>query len=162
MALNTTPGSAGAEAYCSVSDADAHHSARGNTLWATLTTTEKEQALRRATDHMGVYAERWKGERSYSTQALDWPRAGVIAHQYEVDYLTVPAMVAKACAELAFRAAKGELAPDLTAQKQSVKVGPIETTYAVGTRQTPKYQAVDNMLAPYLTGGAGQVRVVRS
>lgn len=162
MALNTDPASPSAESYCSVADADAHHSARGNTLWATLTTTEKEQALRRSTDHMGVYAQRWKGLRSYPTQALDWPRAGVVVNGYEVSYQVVPSVVAKACAELAFRAAKAELAPDIGAQKQSVKVGPIETTYANGTRQTPKYQAVDTMLAPYLAGSAGQVRVVRA
>lgn len=151
----------GAESYCSVAAADAYHAARGNTLWAPLTTAEKEQALRRATDYMAVYASRWKGTRTNSTQALDWPRYGVVANGYDLASDVVPVPVANACAELAFRGAKGDLAPDLGAQKQSVKVGPIETTYAAGARQTTKFQAVDNMLAPY-TGMAGMVRLVRA
>lgn len=161
MALNTNPGDAAAEAYCSVAVADAFHAARGNALWATITTTEKEQALRRAMDQMVVYSGRWKGERTSSVQALDWPRAGVVVDGYEIDYSLIPSALQKANAELAFRAAKGDLAPDLGAQKQSVKVGPIETTYATGTRQTTKFQAVDNMLTPYLSG-AGAIRVVRA
>ena len=38
-----------AESYASVAQADARLAALGMTNWATLTTTEKEQALRRAT-----------------------------------------------------------------------------------------------------------------
>ena len=91
MALNTEPGAALADSLCTVAQADAFHAARGNTLWAPLTTPEKEQALRRATDYMAVYSSRWKG-----------------------------------------------------------------------ARQTLKFQAVDNMLAPYLAGSAWQVRVVRA
>lgn len=162
MALNTNPGDASAEAYCSVTAADAHHAARGNALWATITTTEKEQALRRATDYMAGYSGRWKGVRASSTQALDWPRAGVVIDGYEVDYQSIPGALQKANAELAFRAAKGDLAPDLGPQKQSVKVGPIETTYAAGTRQATRYQSAETLLAPYLLGSAGQVKVVRA
>ena len=162
MALNTETGGAAAESYSTVAQADAYHAARGNTLWAPLTTTEKEQALRRATDYMAVYAGRWKGIRTSLAQALDWPRYGVVANGYDLASDVVPVPVANACAELAFRGAKGDLAPDLGAQKQSVKVGPIETTYAAGTRQTTKFQAVDNMLMPYLSGGANMVRVVRA
>ena len=43
-------GKADAESYISVADADTYHSNRGNTDWAALTTTEKEQLLRGATD----------------------------------------------------------------------------------------------------------------
>ena len=162
MALNTEPGAALADSLCTVAQADAFHAARGNTLWAPLTTPEKEQALRRATDYMAVYSSRWKGARTSSTQALDWPRYGVVVHGYDLASDVIPLPVANACAELAFRGAKGDLAPDLGAQKQSVTVGPITTTYASGARQTLKFQAVDNMLAPYLGGGANNVMLVRA
>lgn len=161
MALIVAP-AAGAESLCSVAYADAYHAARGAAAWALLTTELKEGALRRATDYMAVYGPRWKGERTYSNQTLDWPRAGVVANGYEVDYETVPVPVANACAVLALKASRAELAPDLGAQKQSVTVGPISTTYATGARQTLKFQAVDNMLAPYLGGGAGMVQLVRA
>jgi hypothetical protein len=86
----------------------------------------------------------------------------VFANGYEVDDETVPAPIANACALLALKALTAELAPDLGPQKQSVSVGPISTTYASGARQTLKFQAVDNMLAPYLGGGSNNVMLVRA
>ena len=53
-----------AESYASVAQADARLAALGMTNWATLTTTEKEQALRRATVAMvQFFGGRWKGAR---------------------------------------------------------------------------------------------------
>lgn len=161
MSLIVAP-AAGAESLCSVAAADAYHAARGGAAWALLATEAKEAALRRATDHMGAYSGRWKGVRLSSTQTLDWPRAGVVVDGYELPWETIPAAIANACAVLALKASTAELAPDLGPQKQSVTVGPISTTYATGARQTTKFQAVDNMLAPYLGAGAGTVKLVRS
>lgn len=161
MALIVAP-TAGAESYISVANADAYHAARGNAAWALLTPDAKEQALRKATDYMGRYSGRWKGERLNAGQVLDWPRAGVVVDGYEINWETVPAAIANACALLALKASAGDIAPDLGPQKQSVKVGPIETTYAAGTRQATRYQSAETLLAPYLAGSAGQVRVVRS
>lgn len=161
MALIVAP-TAGAESYISVANADAYHVARGNAAWALLATEAKEQALRKATDYMGRYSGRWKGERLNAGQVLDWPRAGVVVDGYEINWETVPAAIANACALLALKASAGDIAPDLGPQKQSVKVGPIETTYAAGTRQATRYQSAETLLAPYLLGSAGQVRVVRA
>lgn len=154
---------AGAESYCSVAQATAYHAARGNAAWAALDSdTIREQLLRKATDYMGAYAGRWKGERVSSTQALDWPRAGVCVDGYEIDWQTVPTAVVNACALLALKAATGDLSPDLGPQKQSVKVGPIETTYASGARQSKRYQAAESLLAPLMRAGAGYLNVVRA
>lgn len=161
MALIIPP-AAGADSLCSVADADAYHAARGNAAWALLGTTAKEQALRRATDYLGGYAGSWKGVRTSSTQTLDWPRSGAVVNGYEIAGNIVPVAVANACAVLALKGSAGDLAPDQGPQKQSVKVGPIETTYAQGTRQGTKYSAVDSMLAPYLGAGAGQIKLVRA
>lgn len=46
--VETGSGSATSESYASTSDVDTYQSNRGVTLWATLSTAEKEQALRRA------------------------------------------------------------------------------------------------------------------
>lgn len=161
MALIVPP-TAGATALCSVAHADSYHAARGAGAWALLTNDAKEQAIVRATDYLTVYSQRWKGVRTDADQPLDWPRAGVVANGYDVDSDTVPDAVANACALLALKGSTADLAPDLGAQKQSVKVGPIETSYFAGTRQTPKFQAVDNMLAPYLGAGAGMIRLERA
>lgn len=164
MALTVESGAglADAESYISVADADTMHAARGNTLWATLSEAEKEQALRRGTDYMGgAYRQRWKGNRVSSTQALDWPRHGVCVDGFDLVSDAVPAVVARACAEMAFRAASGDLDEDLERGIVREKIGPLETEYDRNSPQHKRYRAVDNMLAPLLNG-AGNVMLVRA
>ena len=123
----------------------------------------KEQALRRATDFMERrYGTQWTGQRMTLAQALSWPRGGVVYQGWGLPSNAVPSQVVKACAELAFRAAGGELDPDLGAQIKSETVGPISTTYADGARQQTKYQAIDAMLGALVTGGGSQIRLVRA
>jgi hypothetical protein len=160
LEVETGSGSATAESFASVADCDTYFSLRGLSIWTGLVTAEKEQALRRATDYMQqTYRDSWTGLRTSSTQALDWPRWSVPVRDLPGGYGTgnayfpnnaVPSEVKTACIMLAIKAAAGELAPDLSSQVASVKVGPIEKTYFQGTRQQVKYQAVDNLLAPFL------------
>ena len=163
LIVETGSGAATSESYISVANADAYLAARGSTLWATIQTAEKEQALRRATDYMRqAYNGRWKGLQPFIAQALDWPRYGVIVNGWYVPDRAVPVDVANACAEFAFRAAFGDLSPDVGAQVTSETVGPISVSYAVGARQTMAFKAIDNLLAKYLTGGLGSIPVVRA
>ena len=173
MALEVEDGTAkaNAEAYASVTAADTYMADRGYKLWATMTTPEKEQALRRATDYMvGMYRLRWAGYRKTTTQALDWPRYEVpildsaVEGTYAAFYsdTTVPTAVVRACVELAYRAAAGELAPDLEAPVTSEQVGPISVTYAEGARQSVLYRAVTAMLAPFLVASGGMLKVSRA
>lgn len=158
-------GKSDAEAYISVADADTYFSKRGFALWATLTTDQKEESLRRGTDFMSQqYRERWAGIRKTTTQALDWPRYEVprrdVGDYYETT--VVPTEVKNACAELAYRASSETLAPDLGVPVTSKTVGPISITYATGARQTKVYRAVENMLAPLLKASGSMIRVVRA
>lgn len=167
-------GRADAESYASVATANSYHQARGSDAWDLLDDPAKEQALRCATDYMGqAYRMRWAGYRVSNTQALDWPRYEVPRPDSVSSTLgyggfsyyasdAVPAEVQKACCELAIRAAAGELAADLDAPVVREKLGPIETEYAVGQRQTKKYQAVDALLAPLLTGSGSSMKVSRA
>lgn len=160
MALIVEDGSivAGAESYITVADATSWHSDRGNAAWAALTEAQKEQSLRKATDYMlQVYGMRWKGDRVSASQALDWPREGVEVFGFDIDADVVPDAVANACAELALRAASGDLTPDITRRTVREKVGPIEVEYDRNAPALPDYQAVDNMLAPYLEQGGSNV-----
>ncbi len=165
MALTVETGAAlsNADSYCSVADALAWHAARGITTWATITTAEQEQALRRATSYMvEVYRMRWAGLRKTDTQALDWPRYDVPRPDvhgtvYGFSYYSddvVPTEVRNACAELALRAAAGDLAPDVGRVTTREKVGPLEVEYAPGVPWV-RYRAIDNLLAPFLTTSAG-------
>jgi hypothetical protein len=156
-----------AESYISVADADARHTSLGNTAWtdASVTTAQKEAALRKATIYMlQAYRQRWTGYRAkvVPLQALDWPRYGVEVDHFPVHYDIVPADVANACADLALKALSSDLAPDLTQGVIREKVGPIETEYNRGAPQYTRYRAIDMMLAPYLTGGSSRAALVRS
>lgn len=157
-------GLATAESYISVADADTRMTNLGNTNWTTLTATEKEQALRRATVYMEqAYRSRWSGYRNGDTQALSWPRNGVVIDRYIlVDDDVVPAAVADACADLAFRAAAGDLNADLERGVVRKKVGPLETEYDRASPQSVRYRSIDMMLAPYLMGGGAMATLVRS
>lgn len=156
-------GLADSEAYISVADADSYHAARGNTLWGTLSGTEKEAALRRATDYLTqAYRPRWKGCRVSSTQALDWPRVGVCVDGFPIASDAVPAVVVRACAEMAFKAAQGELAEDLERGIVREKIGPMETEYDKNSPQHKRYRAVDLLLSPILKNSGNSVQLVRA
>lgn len=152
-----------AESYVSVADAGTRHVNLGNAGW-TGNDTHKEEALRRATQYMlQTYRGRWHGERINGTQALDWPRSWVTVDGYAVDADIVPTDIANACADLALRALTAVLAADLTRGVVREKVGPLETEYDRNSPQSVRYRAIDMMLAPYLTRGAGgSMPVVRT
>lgn len=157
-------GKASAESLITVADADTYFTGRGITNWATLSTAEKEQALRRATDYMEqVYGQKWKGARMTDTQALSWPRYDVCANGFDVGSDVVPVAVQRACAELALKAAAGALAPDVGRLAKREKVDVLEVEYESGAVPYVRYRAVDNLLAPYLDGvGGGSVKAYRA
>jgi hypothetical protein len=111
---------------------------------------------------LGAYRPRWKGARATSTQALDWPRSGVIVDGYPIAANTVPPDVSRACADLALRASAEDLSPDLERGIKRQRVDVIETEYDTASPQAKRFRAVDQLLAPYLAGaGAGALPVVR-
>lgn len=161
MALTneTGVGLSNAEAYCTLAFADAWHLGRGITLWATMLEAEREQAIRRATDYMvQVYRFRWAGLRKSTTQALDWPRLDVPCLDTPGGFYAsdiVPVEVQRACAELAFKAASGDLAPDIGRVAIREKIDVIEVEYAAGSVPWVRYRAIDTMLAPMFSPSAG-------
>jgi len=174
MALVTEDGTGlpDAESYISIADASTYHNARGNAAWDLLDEDVKEQNCRKATEYMlQVYRHRWKGVRMTATQALDWPRAQVYLEPVVtgastefpnlVDDDIVPTEVERACAELALKASSGTLYPDLTQQKKSVVIGPIETVFDHSSNPSTRYKSIDGMLAPYMATAAGQLDAIR-
>lgn len=164
LIVETGAGLADAESYCSVVAADAHHEARGAAAWAALATPAKEQALRRATDYMTqIYGPLWAGLRSLPTQALDWPRSGCPRPEIYLGFWApteIPPALVKGCAELALRAAAGELLGDQGREVTEQTVGPITTKYALGTSQATRYAAVDALLAPLMRIAKGSTAML--
>jgi hypothetical protein len=172
MALIVEDGQAraNAESYCTVDFADAWHLSRGMSLWATMLNAEKEAAIRRAAQYMlQAYRLRWLGQRRTTTQALDWPRWSVPRVDVSLAYgggaayyddEIVPVEIQQANAELAFKAAQGDLAPDVQRLTKREKVDVIEVEYAEGASSVVRYRSVDNLLAPFLKDAGGSSMAV--
>ena len=171
LVVETGTGSASSESYVSVTQADQYHSDRMMTLWATMSTAEKEAALRRTTDYLTTaYRLRWAGGRKTTTQALDWPRSYVPVKDapeyfggssaFYSDSVVPPELMAASCA-LALRAAAGQLIEDQERAVTSVTVGPISQTYDKSSSQSKRYPEIDAMLRPLLKGNTSQVTMVR-
>lgn len=156
-------GLATAESYASVAQASARMTALGNDTWATITTAQMEEALRRATAYMvQAYRNRWAGTRLLRAQALDWPRYGVSTDGFTIESTIVPTEVVNACIDLALKAAAGDLNADLTRAIIREKVGPLETEYSAHGAEQTRYRSIDMALAPFLRWGGTSARLVRT
>jgi hypothetical protein len=149
------------ESYISVADANIYHANRGNTSWADLDNSVKEQLLRKSTDYMVArYRTLWRGYRKTATQALDFPRSfcylepfvyGAIgAYPFLLDDNVVPNEVKNACAELALKANDGALMVDVGQTVIREKVDVIEVEYDKFSPTQTRYSQIDAMLSTLL------------
>lgn len=152
------------ETLISVADADAYFASRGNTVWSTIATDEeKEHLLRKSSDYiLGTYGPRWGGRRVFSQQALDWPRANVVANGFLVESNSVPLLVTNASAELALQAISGDLLPNTEQSVKKEKIGPIETEFNDFATSETKYVQIDRLLSPFFSSSGLTVNLVRS
>ena len=161
-------GLANAESYSSVAEADAYHTAHDTgATWLNVSTTtsDKEAALRRATQYIEARWRRlWSGRRANQSQALAWPRLEVYdADEYAVESATVPQQVKDACSILAAAALDdGDLLATLDAgsgnkSESTIKVGPIQITdtFAGSSSQQKTYSLAEQLIEEFL-GVAGE------
>lgn len=155
--------------YGTVTDANAYHTARGNTAW-TGSDEVKTAALVRASDYIdgryrwrlssGRWQSMFRGTRTAGRdQDNEWPRTGATDYEgSEIPTDEVPIEVENATYEAALRelVEPGSLSPDYTASGQVTKekVGPVEVQYAESkaTDNTlpnrPVIPAIDEIIAP--------------
>lgn len=148
-------GKATGESYVSVADCNAYAAANGVSAWIG-SDSEKEAALRKATRYLDT-AFRWRGVRSTTTQALEWPR-------WEWGW-TDPAItrLKAACCELAAKALTADLFADVDAQHvTSVTIGPITRSMSAPANGGQKRYAAVDALVNDLTIGRGNVAVLRA
>ena len=149
-----------AESYLSVVDADAHHVLFGTAAasWSSLSTGQKEIALRKATRYIDA-SYSFRGERKRVEQALLWPRVGYGTDEvYEPSGSWPVPLLRQATAELAVKAAAGELLVDEDSRIVTEKtVGPITVKYG-DTRfgGQKRYAIIDKLLSP-LTVSVGSL-----
>lgn len=164
MALDATIGGPSADSYVTLAESDAYHLALGReTTWVDLDADVKEPALRKATIFLNSRYT-WRGARVTSTQALAWPRAGIVLDGVSVSTLALPVPLKSACCELALKALTSDLLTDTDAQYvESVTVGPITRKMSArGNGGQKRYAAVDALLRELVRGGSGVVEVVRA
>ena len=167
LIVETGLGIAGAESYVSVADADTYFANRNNTVWAALDVAHKESALRLATDFMvDTFRQYWKGYRNVPSQALDWPRYGVVIEDniniiyYNTRYLQtqyvlnniVPNEVKQSTCEFALVASTGQLNPNMSRGKKHVKIGTLEVEYDGNANIQVKLNVAVARLSVYLQG----------
>ena len=168
MALTATVGSATADSYITVADADTYFDTRLNvTAWTVAVTADKERALKSATREIDLAS--FLGQPTDTVQALAWPRAYCpnpdTAADANSDYLdddTIPVRVLTATCELALaylNAGTTDLSlADPNAGVIRKKVGPLETEWANGASRASgwaRYPLVASSLQPLLASGAG-------
>lgn len=161
LTLIATAGSSTANTYADIDTANAHFEGRTfATTWTDATDDTKGAALVQATQILDRLE--WRGYKVNSTQALRWPRSGVLDQDgYEVDWDTIPSWLERATAELAMALMATDRTGDTADDYKRIKVGPIELD--VNTAQVGQLipAHVLSIIRPYRTGGAG-VAVVRS
>jgi hypothetical protein len=170
VTIVATVGSASANSYVTLAEADTYMESRLNsTTWDDATTDNQNRALVEATRELTNRV--WKGYRVDSTQALSWPRQWAVdpdsptQDYYDTD--TVPQRVKDATCELAFQfilAGTTDVAAlESTAGIRSETVGPISTEYEpfLKAQGLSRYPRVMDLIRPLLASAGVSVPVVR-
>ena len=148
-------GLSNADAYAAIATVDAYATARALTAW-TGTDAVKEAAIKEATVYLDTsYA--WKGAIESETQALAWPREGVIDREGR-EITGLPQRVIDACCELAVMKITAALVTSRSeAEVQSMTAGSVSITYARGNRvsEGERFAWVDRLLTGLHAGRAG-------
>lgn len=141
-----------AEAYSSVSDADAYFLRRNLTVWATLTTEAKEAALIAGAAYVTErYEPGLAGERTRVTQGLAFPRLGMLVGGALYPPDTVPLQVKTAALELAYESTRPGGLWAVTDPNAPVvverTVGPITRKFKAPDSTAPRQKEFDRVTA---------------
>jgi len=168
--LVATAGSASANSYTTVAFADQYHLDRPavGTTWSTATADQKTAALLWATKLLEQYFE-WYGFVTDSTQALLWPRTGLISLNREtsLDDSTVPTQIQWATAEFARQLLASDRAGDSAVETQGIKLlkaGSIRIDFKDNVQAKPIPDVVVNLIPDfwgYLKGSGEERELVR-
>lgn len=151
MELVATPGAANANSFTTREFANSYHEGRLHTAtWTTATDADKDVALVMATTILSTRV-RWKGAPTTSTQALPFPRTGLVNRNgVPVPDNVVPVELQQATAELA----RLLLATDRTAENEiaasglkSLKAGPVSLAFREDLQTTPTRMVPDYVRA---------------
>ena len=171
ITIVSTVGSATANSFVTLAEAEVYMLGRGNkALWTAATDATKDIALAEATRDIDL--KDYTGYRTASTQALSWPREWAtdpdnpVQGWYDTD--VVPARIKNATCELAFQYIKAGTtdvaALDSKANVKSKQVDVLKTEYFAST-STPtglaRYPRVMAYIRPLLANSGLTIPLVR-
>jgi len=92
--IDATPGGATANAYCTIAEASAYNETHvSGATWAAASDDAKCRTLQTATRLLDNYVT-WSGAPTTTTQALAWPRIGMLEPNYAlidpINFATIP------------------------------------------------------------------------
>lgn len=165
--LVATAGSASANSYCTVAEAEVYFEGRlYSTTWTDASDDDKPIALMWATRVLDEVCD-WVGEKSAGSQALRWPRWDAWDKDgYNLAADTIPTFLKNATAELAFQLlAKDRLQTidDSIGGLKSVTAGSVSVEFDKMDRIQALPQSVLNLIKGFTTNATGgwQVPLVR-
>ena len=165
MALvpETGSGSATADSYVTLVEADAYFTAHGSpSAWTALTDANKESALRYAAKWIDA-RYRWAGQRLYSTQALSFPRTSFVTNddRYFAS-ATIPSDLQALQCEAALKHVEGALNASYSrgGALTGLQVDVIRLDYAEGAGIENAEPYLDALAKPFILSGPGMLRAV--
>lgn len=172
ISIVATAGSATANSFITLAEAETYMLGRGNkALWTAATDANKNIALAEAAQELDL--RNYVGRRTDTTQALDWPRQSAVdpdnpSGQF-FETTEIPTRLKNAQAELSFQFIKAGTtdvaALDSATNIKRKKVDVLETEYFAST-STPtglaRYPRVMNYIRPLLVQRGLTTQVVRS
>jgi hypothetical protein len=184
VTIVATPGDPTANSYVDVATADAYFVNRpAGSAWTALSTSAaKEPFLIYATRILETRVQ-WDGLRTNTTQALDWPRTGVIDPNYQdakingvgdlgyrlyqkvILNTVVPQDIQDACCEMALSLIVSDRSLDASSRGlKRAKVGSLEVEFDGSMAPPVLPRPVRDLLRPYgrFAGSGGSVELVRA
>lgn len=140
-----------ANAYVSVAAVRAYAAERGVTL--PVSDDEVAALIIKAKDYLEAFGCKYQGQKISASQALEWPRSGVVVGGVELAPDAIPKRLKDAqCAAVLIQNEGLVLQPNITAQDYVTEetVGPLTTKFADPTKAgiTANFTGLDALLSP--------------
>ena len=166
LVLNAEVGSATANSYCTVAEANAYHDFHvAETVWesaAGASNNVQVRALVMATRLLDEQYD-WIGTKATAEQALRWPRVGAMDRDgYPIAYDELPRDLIRATAELARYLLAGnrfDAIDDAQSGIEEVRAGSVMVKFTQATQPMVIPASVAAMLAALASGMAGDLSV---
>lgn len=155
----------GVDSFVSVVDADTYwteHS--GGTNWAAANNSDKEKALREASQYIDKNYT-WRGNHpGTESQLLSWPRQNVVDRKGRIiSSGSVPTEIKNATAWLAEQALDGALVEvkNRGGRVSSLKAGSVEIDYEANAPSQKTFDYLDMLVSDLVKGGKNSVTLLK-